>query len=59
MKCPTCGNEMRIVGSATEVTGDKSASETTRVFHVATVKCVNPQCTNKAEETVRSPLYEG
>jgi len=46
MKCKVCGIDGQIMGSRTEVTGDKSPDTVTQVFSVLESECVNPQCEN-------------
>ena len=52
MLCPACGVELRIIGSATVVTGDDSADTPTRVYTRHTLQCKNPAC-----ERIRRPDF--
>lgn len=58
MQCPACGNELRIVGSSTVVSGDNSAATPTRVYARQTLRCKNPACQRRADVTVDHLLYE-
>ncbi len=58
MECPVCGVELRIVGSATVVTGDDSAATPTRVYTRHTLQCKNPACSHKTPVTVDHLLYQ-
>ena len=55
MNCERCGNELFIVGSCIEVTGDTSAEEETVVYRLLSFVCRNPQC-GCAGETVEKRI---
>lgn len=59
MLCPLCKVEMRIAATETQVTGDDSPSEPTRVYTVQQFVCRNPQCGNFGQtvKTVRTLIY--
>ncbi len=57
MLCPACGVELRIIGSATVVTGDDSADTPTRVYTRHTLQCKNPACERRAPVTVDHLVY--
>ncbi|MCI5802416.1 MAG: hypothetical protein SOX72_03740 [Oscillospiraceae bacterium] len=59
MKCPECKIEGVISGCRTEVEGDKSAEEATRVYTVQEISCRNPQCPRHGTvvETLRHLIY--
>ncbi len=59
MECPACGVELRIVGSATVVTGDASADTPTRVYTRQTLRCINPACAQRAPVVIDHLVYQG
>lgn len=44
VKCPRCGVEAAIMGTRTEVTGDRSPETETEVWTVLVYRCRNPNC---------------
>lgn len=49
MNCKSCGLEMFIKDTHTEVEGDKSTDTDTKVYYVPRFFCNNPQCTQKGK----------
>lgn len=44
--CPICKNLLRITATRTDVSGDTSASEQTKVFTVQELSCRSKNCAN-------------
>ncbi len=59
MKCPQCRLEGTINSCRTEVEGDDSAEEATRVYTVQEISCRNPQCPKygMTVKTLRHLIY--
>lgn len=52
--CPICKNLLRITASSTEVTGDTSGDEETKVFTVQELSCRSKGCGNFGKVVVEN-----